>query len=385
MMSGNSDFQILTGIILALFALVFAVLYFSVKHQKFSGWVALGYVAALVAYILASMRTPSTPMGLIFASTALFWIFSLAITKAIYVRCNAIFPIVATSLILVSATASVLWLSFVAPDISTRTLLVNAVAGLLLSLSLWPLWKAGKKLIDGALFGVIAIVAATFVIRVVIVNYVLGFALTEQGYAQSTYVWIFQLTNGIAALSLAMVLMFAAGHDMVLYFHRKSSRDPLTDLLNRRGLEGLFDGRQTRNDGVVYARSIILFDIDHFKQVNDRFGHAAGDKVLQRIAKTATTLCKEYGEVARTGGEEFAILTRWIPVETAQFLAQQICDSFRFIAHPELAANQKVTASFGLAILNDTDSLNDAMSRADKALYLAKRNGRNQVALAQAA
>ena len=89
--------------------------------------------------------------------------------------------------------------------------------------------------------------------------------------------------------------------------------------------------------------------------------------------------------MARTGGEEFAILTRWIPIESAQFLAQHICDSFRFIAHPGLDPNQKVTASFGLAVLTEADSLEDAMGRADKALYHAKQNGRNQVALAKAA
>ena len=384
-MSGNFDFQILTAIILALFALVFGLLYFSVKRQKFSGWVALAYVAALVAYILASLRTPSTPMSLIFLSTAMFWIFSFAIAKAIYARCNTSFPNIVTGILLAAGTASVMWLSYVEPDISTRTLLVNTVAALLLSLSLWPLWKAGDKLIDGALFGVIATVAITFVVRVVVVNFLLGQTLTEQSYAQSTYVWIFQLTNGIAALALAMVLMFAAGHDMVLHFHGQSNRDPLTGLLNRRGLQGLFKVGRVDDKGAIYVRSIILFDIDHFKQINDRYGHATGDTVLQKIAKTASGLCQEYGEVARTGGEEFAILTRWIPIESAQFLAQHICDSFRFIAHPGLDPNQKVTASFGLAVLTEADSLDDAMGRADKALYHAKQNGRNQVALAKAA
>lgn len=384
-MSGYSDFHILTAIIMALFALVFGVLYFSVKSQKFSGWVAFAYLAALFAYLLDSLRTPSTAMTVIFLSTAMFWIFSLAIAKAVYVRCNATFPVIFAGLVFAAAMAGFIWLSFIVPDIATRSVLVNAIAGLFLCLSLLPLWKAGQRLIDGALFGVIATVAATFVIRVLVAHTLLGQTLTEQGYSQSTYVWIFQLTNGIAALALAMVLLFAAGHDMVLHFYGQSSRDPLTGLLNRRGLKGLFDKRSANEQGAILVRSIILFDIDHFKQVNDQFGHAAGDKVLQRVAKTAVGLCQEYGDVARTGGEEFAILTHWIPAETAQFLAQHICDSLRFVAHPELNSNQKVTASFGLAVLADIDSLDDAMARADKALYHAKRNGRNQVALARAA
>ncbi|WP_339690061.1 GGDEF domain-containing protein [uncultured Parasphingorhabdus sp.] len=370
---------------MALFALVFGVLHFSVKSQKFSGWVGLAYVAAFIAYMLASTRTPSTPMGLIFLSTGMFWIFSLAISRAIYIRCNATFPVKLVGFGLAIAAVYLIWLSFVAPDIYARTLLVNGGAGLLLSLSLWPLWKAGTKLIDGALFGVVATVAATFVIRVVAINIVLGHPLTEQSYTESTYVWLFQLTNGIAALALAIVLLVAAGHDMVLHFHAQSHRDPLTDLLNRRGLKGLFAARTDEKQGAIFVRTIILFDIDHFKQINDQYGHAVGDKVLQRIADTAMDLCQEYGQVARTGGEEFAVLTKWMPVETAQFLAQNICDSLRFVVHPELDSNHQVTASFGLAILSDTDSLHAGMDRADKALYHAKQNGRNQVALAKAA
>lgn len=384
-MSENAGFHIQTIIILALFALGFGFLYFSNRRQAFSGWIALGYTAALAAYVINSTRTSATPIGLIFFSASLFWIFSFAIAKAIHVRCNAVFPNILTALILVAAIAAFILLTFVAPDISLRSMMINVVAGILLAMSLPPLWKAGGTVIDRALFGVIATVAATFVVRVVIVFILLGLTLTEQGYAQSTYAWIFHFTSGISALALAVVLLFAAGNDMVLHFYGKSNRDPLTGLLNRRGLKGSFNARPGQNLDAIFVRSMILFDVDHFKQVNDRYGHAAGDKVLQRIAKTASGLCQENSQIARIGGEEFAILTDWISVETAQLLAQHICDSLRFLAHPELDSSQKVTASFGLAVITDADTLNQAMDRADQALYHAKRNGRNQVALAKAA
>jgi diguanylate cyclase (GGDEF)-like protein len=384
-MSENSGFHIQTAVILAIFALAFGILYFFNRRHPFSGWVAIGYSAALVGYLIDSTRTSATSIGWIYVSTSMFWIFSLGIAKAIHVRCNALFPNILAAIILVLAGAAFTWLSFVVPDIAKRSVLVNVVAGILLALALPPLWKTGEKLIDGALFGVIASVAATFVIRVVVVYILLGLTLTEQGYAQSTYAWIFHFTSGICALALAVVLLYAVGHDMVLHFHGQSNRDPLTGLLNRRGLKGLFNAAPDQNKGAIYVRSMIIFDVDHFKQINDKYGHAAGDRVLQRIAKIASGLCEEYGQVARTGGEEFAILTDWIPAETGQFLAQHICDSLRFIAHPELESKQKVTASFGLAVLSDADSLHDAMDRADQALYNAKRNGRNQVALARAA
>jgi len=384
-MSENSGFHIQTVVILAIFALVFWLIHFFNKRQPFSGWVAVAYSAALAAYIIDSTRSASTNIGFIFVSTGLFWIFSLAVAKAIYVRCEAAFPHVLVGLILSSAMTAFAVLTFVAPDISIRSVLVSVVAAILLSLALPPLWKAGEKVIDGVLFGVIATVAATFIVRIVIVYSLHGLTLTEQSYSQSEYAWIFHFTSGICALALAVVLLYAAGLDMVWHFHGQSNRDPLTGLLNRRGLKGSFNASADRRQKKVYVRAIILFDIDHFKRVNDQYGHAVGDKVLQRVAKTASGLCQEQGQVARTGGEEFAILTDWIPLETAQQLAQHICDSLRFIAHPELAPDHKVTASFGLAVLTDADSLHDAMDRADQALYHAKRNGRNQVALAEAA
>lgn len=384
-MSENSGFHIQTVVILAIFALVFWLIHFFNKRQPFSGWIAVAYSAALAAYIIDSTRSASTNVGFIFVSTGLFWIFSLAVAKAIYVRCEAAFPNVLVGLILSSAMTAFAVLTFVAPDISIRSVLVSVVAAILLSLALPPLWKAGEKVIDGVLFGVIATVAATFIVRIVIVYFLHGLTLTEQSYSQSEYAWIFHFTSGICALALAVVLLYAAGLDMVWHFHGQSNRDPLTGLLNRRGLKGSFNASADRRQKKVYVRAIILFDIDHFKRVNDQYGHAVGDKVLQRVAKTASGLCQEQGQVARTGGEEFAILTDWIPLETAQQLAQHICDSLRFIAHPELAPDHKVTASFGLAVLTDADSLHDAMDRADQALYHAKRNGRNQVALAEAA
>lgn len=268
-MSENSGFHIQTVIILAIFALVFGLLYFFNRRHGFSGWIALGFSAAMAAYVIDSTRSSTTNIAVVFASTGLFWIFCLVIANAIHVRCDAVFPNILVGLILIFASAAFIWLTFAAPDISMRSVLVNVVAGLLLALSLPPLWKAGDRLIDGALFGVIAAVAATFVVRVMIVYFLLGLTLTEQSYAQSTYAWIFQFTNGICALALAVVLLFAAVHDMVLHFYGQSNRDPLAGLLNRRGLKALFKTRPDHAQDAIYIRSIILFDIDHFKRVND--------------------------------------------------------------------------------------------------------------------
>lgn len=384
-MFDNPSFHIQTAVILAIFSLAFGILYFVNNRQSFSGWISAAYGCALVGYLIDSLRTPSTPVAFVFCSTALFWLFCLGVVKAIHIRRNEAFPKIKALLVFALGWACFSLLTWTATDITLRSIVVNVIAGMLLALALPPLWKGRRELVDGTLLYVIAAVAATFIIRVIIIYYLLGHTLTAAGYAGSTYAWMFHFSSAMCALALAVVLILAAGHDTVQHFHTKSNLDPMTGLLNRRGLENTFRARKIREQGVVYVRSIIMFDVDHFKQINDSYGHAVGDKVLQRIAKVTVDLCEDHGHVARTGGEEFAILTKWMPLEKAQSLTQEICDSLAMVVHPELGKDKSVTASFGLAILSDTDPLFVAMDRADKAMYRAKRNGRNQVAEAKAA
>ena len=289
-MFDNPRFHIQTAVILAIFSLAFGILYFVNNRQSFSGWISAAYGCALVGYLIDSLRTPSTPVAFVFCSTALFWLFCLGVVKAIHIRRNEAFPKIKALLVFALGWACFSLLTWTATDITLRSIVVNVIAGMLLALALPPLWKGRRELVDGTLLYVIAAVAATFIIRVIIIYYLLGHTLTAAGYAGSTYAWMFHFSSAMCALALAVVLILAAGHDTVQHFHTKSNLDPMTGLLNRRGLENTFRARKIREQGVVYVRSIIMFDVDHFEQINDSYGHAVGDKDLQRIAKVTVDL-----------------------------------------------------------------------------------------------
>jgi diguanylate cyclase (GGDEF)-like protein len=123
--------------------------------------------------------------------------------------------------------------------------------------------------------------------------------------------------------------------------------------------------------------AVLIFDIDHFKRVNDTYGHQTGDEVIRKVAGTARAVIKAEDLVGRIGGEEFVCLLSGVGGREARALAERLC---RAIASgTEQAICPGVTISLGLALLRPGDSVETLMRRADAALYEAKENGRNQV------
>jgi diguanylate cyclase (GGDEF)-like protein len=122
--------------------------------------------------------------------------------------------------------------------------------------------------------------------------------------------------------------------------------------------------------------SVAIADIDHFKRVNDEFGHPVGDQVLVRTARLLSSCVRESDTVARWGGEEFAVITPMTTEEGAACLAEKLRS---IMAATHLGPKEAVTASFGVAELGPDDTVETLLQRADAALYRAKQSGRNQV------
>ncbi len=156
--------------------------------------------------------------------------------------------------------------------------------------------------------------------------------------------------------------------------------DELTGLYNRRHFLSLA-GRELLAMTEGSAHGLALIDLDHFKRINDLHGHAAGDQVLQVFAQVAAACLRDGDVLARYGGEEFVLL---LPDSTTERL-QVCCERLRLAfatAEPEGLTLHGLSLSVGMTLLLEGDDLDDALHRADQALYRAKRNGRNQCAAA---
>jgi diguanylate cyclase (GGDEF)-like protein len=122
--------------------------------------------------------------------------------------------------------------------------------------------------------------------------------------------------------------------------------------------------------------SLVLFDVDNFKAINDAYGHQTGDKTLVRLSDTTSALVRRSDVLARWGGEEFVLLTRGADGAMAQRAAEKLRAAIQRLDVEEVG---HVTCSFGVTRYVEGDTAEELVSRADRALYLAKLNGRNRV------
>ena len=157
---------------------------------------------------------------------------------------------------------------------------------------------------------------------------------------------------------------------------KKSTTDPLTGLYNRVKIEEIF--LQEQKQFLLHGDplSLILMDLDHFKSINDDYGHNVGDRYLQELAKTLILFFHSSDIVGRWGGEEFLILVPRCTLDQAKETAMRLKDRIYEMDCPRVGRR---TASFGLSTLHEDDTLNSFINRADKALFLAKNGGRNRV------
>ncbi len=154
--------------------------------------------------------------------------------------------------------------------------------------------------------------------------------------------------------------------------------DKLTGLWNRRKFDALLHSEVERCHRYHQPLALILFDLDHFKHINDKHGHIIGDQVLTSVAQTVTRHLRASDTLARWGGEEFVILTP-LRLNAAVALAEKMR---QLIADQPIPPVGAISASLGVAELNRSESGEDLLRRADAALYRAKATGRNRVAAA---
>lgn len=155
-----------------------------------------------------------------------------------------------------------------------------------------------------------------------------------------------------------------------------SETDQLTKIYNRVKFVNELEKEINRSERYQTKLSLIMFDIDHFKAVNDKYGHDIGDETLIKLTEVVSKTVRDTDVFARWGGEEFMVLAPQTGLEEAIRLAERIRKN---IAEKEIKQVGHVTCSFGVTEFKATDDFDKFTKRVDEALYQAKENGRNQV------
>ncbi|MDH1701481.1 GGDEF domain-containing protein [Comamonas terrigena] len=190
--------------------------------------------------------------------------------------------------------------------------------------------------------------------------------------------WLITLAGSLLfALWFTMLVVACSVRDVFAQLHEERNRDPLTRLLNRRAFMEAANGvLRDRRSG---PWAVVVGDIDHFKQVNDNWGHACGDQVLQQTSLVLQQQVRQGDLVARFGGEEFVLLLQRASLDDAQGVVQRMRQQLESADVAGLPNGRRVTVSFGIAPVQSLEQLSKALSRADALLYEAKQAGRNRV------
>ena len=164
-------------------------------------------------------------------------------------------------------------------------------------------------------------------------------------------------------------------------YKRLANTDPLTQIWNRRAFDREIAVIYNSNRGMLF-KALILADIDRFKEINDRFGHPVGDKILQSIADIFRSSIREDMFVARTGGEEFALIVEGASEEATLEIADRIrllIEQTPFVSTQTNTHYGSVTISMGVCMASEADGPEDLYAKCDRALYRSKVTGRNRV------
>ncbi len=187
------------------------------------------------------------------------------------------------------------------------------------------------------------------------------------------------IINAVTAVISMLLLAIVISYVMLLYkrsLEKKTEVDMLTGLPNRLFVQRFYD--QLRRDGDTLCAVII--DLDHFKSINDTYGHDAGDRVLKAAANVFKGGLRDEDTVGRWGGEEFVMLLPATSIDRGMAIAERARQSLEDLTIELREANVSITASFGVASSPAKDkSLDDLLAEADRMLYKAKESGRNQV------
>lgn len=272
------------------------------------------------------------------------------------------------------------------------TLLVLCLLSLMLYLVIFggvagtgPLWifvlPPVAMFFAGVFWGVITV--GMFIALCAVILFTPGDALLIASYTHEFKVRLLLSFATVTFLSAfyehSRQTSFIIIRDISEKFERQALYDALTNLPNRRGIQKFIDHEINRAKRQQEQLTLILCDIDRFKQVNDNYGHDGGDIALKHVADLFKEVIREQDGVARWGGEEFLFVLPTTNESNGVVLAEKIRETLQATPVEIKNTSLTITASFGVAQINLANGLNSALSLADKALYRAKEKGRNKV------
>jgi diguanylate cyclase (GGDEF)-like protein len=378
-LSGQFFIQLLNPGIGLLFAAAFFLLWLN-RRDLYVAYAAGAYAASTIAFLILDVG-PALPHDLhripanigFLATGALF-------AAAIIGRYGLPIPWRSMAVTSAAATAVFLWFLLGQPSIGGRILSISIGAAIIAAMIVRALWPIDKPyVIDRVLFWVAALSVINLTAPPIVLLALGGGFDSYDGFQQSLYWTTVQFTQAMVSILAAISLMVAVAIDQISELRRQVDDDKLSGLLNRRGFEARAGSVLRRCIDDDRPVALMIADLDHFKRVNDTYGHAVGDAIIAAFGAHVRAIAPAEMIAGRIGGEEFALLVPGAGIETARQFAEAVRTGLAAAAADRIPAALVPTTSIGLTIGTPGANLSALMQEADQALYEAKRTGRNRV------
>ena len=245
--------------------------------------------------------------------------------------------------------------------------------------SIYCCYSAQRDELRGSLL-LVAILSAAYIVSLCV--HLIGSYLADANHIANNSLWHSGalIVNIVLGFAQTIMLIVITSHRLQMDLQQQATHDPLTNIFNRRALTTLAERDIARSNRRGTLISVLMIDADHFKKINDAFGHAVGDAVLVAIAQKIQGGLRTEDVLARFGGEEFLVMLPDTSLKHACEVADRIRVAIGNIALPVLPDGHRFTVSIGVAERRGVQqSFDELVAMADQALYQAKKNGRNKV------
>ena len=369
-----------TTVLMGMMCLVmFAVWHFNRRIPGLFYWLLCYVVGFVVSALLLLRRDTADPMAVGVTMVCIFWGGYLNLAGARdhvgLPRLHTVYPLVGTGL-----TAAIgLYFTLGHPNLGARVLLASTVSGLLYLGSAWALAHQGLKQFPARRLMAIACGAHGGFLLLRPWLFKLGTTIWHDEDIASRLSQFVVLEAIVALILLAFCVAMLVNESITVELRRLAEKDSLTGVYNRRAFLDLLEKAGSLARRTQTALPVLLLDLDHFKQVNDRYGHQVGDAVLRHFVSIATPCLRKEDVLGRMGGEEFAIFLPHTPPQDVQRVSERLRAAVA--TQPLLTEHGPVslTVSLGSTLCVPGELPEHALHRADQAMYQAKQHGRNQV------
>ena len=371
-------FSLLIPFVLLL--IIFSTLFFASRKRLTPSlsWFILAIICSFSAQFAQTVLLPKDIYLWAIPICSMFFLSVVFTAHAVYLRLNIPTQWHYIWLTFITAQLFLVYFCFIYPSLDARFIIVAVTSALiclnhpkqlLLSKHTYRL----DQLLKYSFYGMIVAILLRAVLLTTYFN-------QENWLAFHAYIWaITQLLILFFVVLFILIFISIMVHDTIVNLKQEGLLDPLTQLHNRRALTEILQQRFDSKKITQHTHAILLCDIDHFKKINDRYGHLIGDGILQQLSHQLKNYLLEKDIIARIGGEEFAMIlcnvTEAIAIERAQTICNNISEHHFVIEHQ----NIKISVSIGLSFFNHLDQYDTAFKQADELLYQAKRSGRNHV------